>query len=126
MSEPMSYSQAAENLEGAKRVVRAAEAALDEAINTSADAEATYRRAIAGKIDEHREAGLSVEHAVAKARADVFVLSRERDVARDRIRKALETIENRRGERESLLRLVAWSHSIDIRARNGDAPGGID
>ena len=124
MPEPMTYSNAEERLTAQAVRIRDAEKAYEEAVKSAADAEATYRRAVASKLDEHREAGLSVEHANAKARADCYVLSRERDFASGMVRKALEVLEDRRGERESLHRLVAWSHSIDIRDRNGALPDG--
>jgi len=123
MREPMSYAQAEERLTAIALKIRDAEKDLDAKIEAAADAEAAYRRAVAGKLDEHREAGLSVEHALARARADVFLLSRERDAAQGAVRAAHEVLEDRRGERESLHRLVAWSHSIDLRSRNGDEPG---
>lgn len=124
--EPMSFAEAETRMQRKAQDIREAETELDRAIESAADAEATYRRALAGRLDEYREQGLSVEHAMTKARADCYVLSRERDSAAGKQRKAHEVLEDRRGERESLHRLVAWSHSIDIRRNGGDPGRGFD
>jgi hypothetical protein len=60
---------------------------------------------------------------MAKARADCAVLSRERDETAGKVRTVLEQLENRRGEREGVYRLVAWSHSVAIRDGQGPTYG---
>ena len=122
--EPMTYASAEERLTAQAIRIREAEDDYEAASESAADAEAMYRKALATKLDEHRDAGLSVEHAMTKARADVYNLSRERDTAAGKARKCLEILEDRRGERDSLHRLVAWSHSIDIRRNGGEPTGG--
>jgi outer membrane protein TolC len=114
-SAPMTYGQAEHRLTEMAKRIRAAEGELDRAYDDAADAESVYRRALADALDRFREEGLAVEHAQMRARAECFVLSGDRDKANGRVRRCLEVLEDRRGERESLHRLVAWSHSLAIR-----------
>jgi hypothetical protein len=68
---------------------------------------------------------------MTQARSELFQLSKERDIAAGRARKALEVLEDRRGERVSLHKLVDWSGGVDVIERrnaagNGRAPYGND
>lgn len=112
---PMTYVDANERFVRVTKLLRELETEHTKAIQDAADAEALYRKSLGQALDKHRADGLSVEHSVAKARADCYVLSRDRDVAAGAVRTVLEKLDNRRGERDALDRLVAWSHSIDIR-----------
>jgi hypothetical protein len=114
-TQAMTYAEAEHRLTEMAKRIRNAEAALDRAHEEAADAESVYRRALADALDRFREEGLAVEHALMRARAECFVLSGDRDKANGRVRHRLEVLEDRRGERESLHRLVAWSHSLAIR-----------
>jgi hypothetical protein len=113
--EPMSYAEADHRLTEMAKRIRAEEKTLRQATAEAADAESVYRRALAERLDYWREQGLAVEHAQTKAKADCFQLSNARDRAEGAVRTLLQVLEDRRGERESLHRLVAWSHSLAIR-----------
>src|SRR3954451_20366133 len=112
---PMTYGEAVEKLANVSRIIRDYEGRYAEALDTAADAESLYRKELGRAFDTHRDAGLSVDHATSKARAECHVLSRERDRAAGAVKHLAECLENRRGERESFNRFVALSHSVDIR-----------
>lgn len=120
--DPLSYTEAAEAMNRMARVIRKLEKEHADSVDAAASSEAVYRKAISERIDFHRGEGLAVDQAVARARADCLVLSRERDEAEGKVRNVLERLHDRRGEREGLHRLVAWSHSIDIRTDDGNGP----
>jgi hypothetical protein len=112
---PMKYADASDRLTRVTKMLRELEREHANAIVAAAESEAVYRHEVGTAIAKYRDQGLAVDDANARARADCFVLSKERDSAAGKVRTVLEKLENRRGERESLNRLVAWSHSLDIR-----------
>lgn len=118
MTEPddFSFDGCRNKLRDATRIVIDKERAYEKAIERKADAEAVYRRQVAEKIKEHRSNGKAVEESVALARADVAVLSRERDYAADMAKLAAEEIEDARDSRRSLWRLVEWARDRDLAA----------
>jgi chromosome segregation ATPase len=114
----LSYDQAVTALRSITDQIRRLEDELATAIEERANAEGAYRHTYAAKLRGHREAGTTVAEAEAYARADVAVLSRDRDRAEYRIRELLERLEDRRGERHSLHRLVDWSRGAPIRSES--------
>jgi hypothetical protein len=107
----MTYEDAANAIREIARQIRTLEQELQEVGERRADAEATYRVALAGTMRKHRENGATVAEAEAFARADAAVLARARDRAELQIREILEKLEDRRGERHGLHRLIDWSAS---------------
>jgi hypothetical protein len=101
-------------LREATSAIIAAERDYDLKAQRAADAEGAYRHQLAVKFKEHREAGMAVEAATTLARADVAVLSRERDYSRDLVKLAAEKIENARDSRRSLWRLIEWQRGRDL------------
>lgn len=127
MGEPMSYARAEERLTGMAKRIRDAEDKLGIANEDAANAEALYRKALGERFAELRRDGAAVEAAMTQARGELYNLSRERDIAAGRARKALEVLDDRRGERVSLHKLVDWSGGIDVierRNTNGATPYG--
>lgn len=112
----LSYAQAVEAARNLTGTIRRLEGELRGAMGAHADAEGAFHAQYAHKLREHREAGATVEEAKAYARAACAVLDRDRIAAEHRIRETLEKLEDRRGERHSLHRLMDWSR--------GAPPGG--
>lgn len=115
--QPMTYRQAEERMQGKAREIRNAEKKCDEASEDAAAAEAVYRKALGEVVKGLRDKGTAVEAAQTQARSELFRLSRERDIAIGRVRLAYERLEDRRGERASLHKLVDWSAGIDVSKR---------
>jgi hypothetical protein len=129
--EPMSYADAERRMGAMAQSIRAAEKALETASEDAANAEAFYRKSLGEKFGALRSEGVAVEAAKIQAHGELFQLSKERDIAAGRARKALEVLEDRRGERASLHKLVDWSGGVDVIERrnaagNGRAPYGND
>lgn len=127
--QPMTYRQAEERMQNKAREIRAAEKACRTASEDAAAAEALYRRSLGAKIKELRDGGAAVEAAQTQARGELFNLSRERDKAMGEVRLKYEELEDRRGERASLHKLVDWSGGVDImerRNRDDGAPYASD
>lgn len=129
--EPMSYGESERRMQGAAQRIRDAERALETASEDAANAEAIYRKNLGERFGALRAEGVAVEAAKIQAHGELFNLSRERDIAAGRVRKALEVLEDRRGERASLHKLVDWSGGVDVIERrnaagNGNAPYGND
>ena len=123
--EPMTYAQAEERMLGMAKRIRDAEAEYLTAVEDAANAEGLYRRKLGERIKELRNEGQAQDAANTIARGELFNLSIERDKAVGAVRGKLEAIENRRGERASLHKLVDWSGGIDVMERrnaNNGAP----
>ena len=127
MHEPMSYAECEQRMQTMAQRIRDAEKALGTASEDAANAEAVYRKSLGERFAALRSEGVAVEAAKIQAHGELFNLSRERDIAAGRVRKALEVLEDRRGERASLHKLVDWSGGVDVIERrnaagNGNAP----
>jgi hypothetical protein len=105
----LTYDQAAAAVRKLGQQLRALEAELDKVGSEHADAEGAYRVLFANAMRRHRKDGATVAEAEAFAKADAASLARARDRSESRIRELLEQLEDRRGERHSLHRLMDWS-----------------
>ena len=105
----LSYDNAVEAARNMSTTIRALERELGAAMNEHADAEAGYRAQYAFKLRANREAGSTVAESEAYARAECAVLDQARIRAEHKVREVLEKLEDRRGERDSLHRLIDWS-----------------
>jgi chromosome segregation ATPase len=121
--QPMSYGESERRMQGVAKRIRLAEKAYTKSVEDAATAEALYRKALGDKFKALREAGTAVEAAMTQARGELWQLSRERDIASGRVRLRLEQLDNRRGERASLHKLVDWSGGIDVIERRAPAKG---
>ena len=110
---PLDFQQARVQLHTVARQLRDAEQFHREQIQRHADAEAAYRSALAQAYTRHRADGKGAGEADVLAKGDCASLSRERDIAAGMVRAALESLENRRGDRASLHRLVEWSQKFN-------------
>jgi hypothetical protein len=111
---PMSYAQAEVRMTEMAKRIRAIEVEYGQAMDEAADAEALYRKSLADKYRSYRDAGKTVDESNTLARGDCWNLSRERDRAMGAARRRVEELEDRRGERVSLHRLVEWSTAIAL------------
>jgi hypothetical protein len=110
MSDDMlTYPQAVEAARKLSATIRDTERRLTQAMDDHADAEAAYRAQYAHKLREQRQDGVTVAEAEAYARAACALLDRDRIRTEHRVREILEQLEDRRGERHSLHRLIDWS-----------------
>jgi hypothetical protein len=106
----LTYEQALAAARNLTATIRHLEDELEQAMAIAADAEAAYRGALGTRYRHHREQGVSTASEVeALSRADVVVLSRDRDHAEARVRHILQRLEDRTAERHSLHRLMDWS-----------------
>jgi chromosome segregation ATPase len=117
---PMTYGDAEHRLTEMAKRIRNVEKGYAQAVEDAATAEALYRRKLGERFRELRAEGLAVEAAMTQARGELFNLSRERDIASGRVRGKLDELEDRRGERASLHKLVDWSGGIDVIERRGN------
>jgi hypothetical protein len=109
MTDPLTYERAVELVRKAKDALRALEAELRVAIDEAADAEGVHRHALSTALRSRRADGLAQDEAMTHARADVAPQLRDHKRAEARVAELHERIANRRGERESLHRLIDWS-----------------
>jgi chromosome segregation ATPase len=121
---PMTYAEAERRMQGMAQRMRDAERAYETASEDAANAEAIYRKSLGERFAALRESGAAVEAAMTQARGELFNLSRERDIAVGRVRKTLEALEDRRGDRASLHKLVDWSGGIDVIERRNPSSNG--
>jgi hypothetical protein len=105
----LSYEKAVAAVRSISGQIRRLEDEISVAMGEHADAEAGYRAQYANKLREHRQAGATVAESEAFARAACTVPDRERIQAEHKVRELLERLEDRRGERHSLHRLMDWS-----------------
>jgi chromosome segregation ATPase len=129
--EPMTYAEAERRMQGMAQRIRDAERDYERAVEDAANAEAVYRKSLGERFGALRSQGNAVEASMTQARGELFNLSRERDIAVGRVRKTLEVLEDRRGDRASLHKLVDWSGGVDVIERrnpraNGSTPYGSD
>lgn len=124
-TEPFTFDQAANLLREYADRIRKLETEYKTAVEDSANAEALYRKTFGERFEHHRGEGLAVEAATVAARKDTWNLERERVKAAGAVRLALEKLEDRRGERGSLNRLVEWSGALAVlsgKKRASDDP----
>lgn len=105
----LTYEKAVEAARSMSTTIRALEGELSKAMDEHADAEAGYRAQYAFKLRANREAGATVAEAEAYAKAECAVFEQARIRANHRVSEVLEKLEDRRGERHSLHRLIDWS-----------------
>jgi hypothetical protein len=110
-----SFDACRERLKEATRIVLDKIKAHDLAAQRSADAEAVYRSEVGKAFAGYREKGDAVEAAKIAAHRDCAKLSRERDYAKDLVRKASADIEAAIDSRRSLWRLVEWARERDLK-----------
>lgn len=123
--EPLTYDAAATAMRDAGQRIRAVEDAHKIAVSDAADAEALYRKTLGDKFEEHRSGGKGVEESLTLARRDTWNLVREREKAAGMVRYQLERLDDRRGERASVHKLVEWSGALAVlsgKKRAGDEP----
>jgi hypothetical protein len=122
--EPLTYEQSATALREVGQILVSVEKAYKLAVENAAIAEALYRKSLGDKFESYRKEGKGVEESNLLARRDVYNLSLERDKASGMMRYELERLEDRRGNRASLHRLVEWSGALAVMngtKRHGDA-----
>jgi hypothetical protein len=123
--DPLNYDAAATSMREAGQRIRSVEEAHKLAIADAADAEALYRKTIGDTFETYRTGGKGVEESLILARRDTWNLLREREKATGMVRYQLERLEDRRGERASIHRLVEWSGAMAVlngKKRAGDEP----
>lgn len=86
--------------------IRALEVQYKQAGDNATAAEADYRRQLGAAYARKRDEGKAQDEANVLARAEVVAASEERDRTAHRVKHLAEVLENRRGERASLNRLI--------------------
>jgi hypothetical protein len=129
--DPLDYEDARQALKASAERIRAAEDQLETQIKDAAEAEAEYRKALARKIIDLRTGekpkGATEAETLAKGSDAVAAYSQIRDVKRDMVKHAFAVLEDRRGDRASLHKVVDWSQRLDasasLREREGETYG---
>src|SRR5688572_26586844 len=106
LEDPFDEHDARPALQNISRKIRAAEEWHQECVQRAADAEEAYRKGLAQAFVTRRSEGRGAGEAEILAKGDVAHLSKARDVASGMVKASLEVLENRRGDRASLHRLV--------------------
>jgi hypothetical protein len=112
-TKPLSYEDAALELNLAAAAIIAAE---DEYADANADAaanEALYRTALAEAFKRYRVGGKGVAESETLARGECAAFARDRDRAAGLVKVMAARLEDRRDDRRSLNRLVEWSAGRD-------------
>jgi hypothetical protein len=114
LRDPLDYEEGRSAMKAAGENVRAAERELSDQIDRKAEAEREYRRALARKLIALRADGMAATLAKDLARGDEEVLaySHARDIAADMVKFRHEVLEDRRGDRASLHKLVDYSMKV--------------
>ncbi len=121
--DPLDYEDARQALKASAERIRAAEDALEQQIDKAAKAEGEYRRQVARKIISYRKSESPVGKAIgateaellAKGSDEVLAYSQIRDIERDMVKHAFAVLEDRRGDRASLHKIVDWSMKVAER-----------
>lgn len=122
--DPLDYEDARQALKASAERIRAAEDRLEESINEAAEAEAEYRRQLARKMihlrttSDHaigKPLGATEAEKIAKGDPEVTAYSQARDIKREMIKHAFGVLEDRRGDRASLHKIVDWSAKVADR-----------
>jgi hypothetical protein len=113
---PLDYDDAQRRLHTVAQQIRDAEQRHRDAIEKAADAESAYRKGLAQSFVRHRADGKGAGEAELLAKGDVADLTRARDINSGMVRACLEELEDRRGDRASLHRLVEWSAKVNALA----------
>jgi hypothetical protein len=95
-----------DRIDALSRELRDMENQYKRQVVDAADAEATYRYALADRVRHHRGEGRAQDESMTLARADVTMLRRQRDIEAGLLRGLLEQLDGRRGERIALLALA--------------------
>lgn len=101
--------QARAALRSATAIILGAEEAYKDAIETAADAQATFRNELGEAFTRYRKDGQGVAEAEISARAEVAIHEHERDKAAGLLKLAAEKLEDARDTRRSLWRVIEWS-----------------
>ena len=114
--DPLEYEDARQALKASAERIRAAEDAVSKQIDKAAEAEAEYRRSLARKILELRTGdpprGATEAETLAKGSDIVTAYGQTRDIEHARIKWTFEVLEDRRGDRASLHKIVDWSMKV--------------
>lgn len=114
MSGPWTFEQARDVCRDASRKQEQAEQSMQEAAREAALAEERYRLKLAEAIIEIHAEGIAwtVAPAIARGRADVASLRRERDI-KEGVREALvQAVWRRTADRKDAQRFADWSQRI--------------
>jgi len=89
----------------------------EEQVRTAAEAEATYRRAVAKKVTQHRADGKGAGESELLAKGDLWELSLDRDIQAGMLRAVQHRIDAAEGERANLRQLMDWSSRLRVDGR---------
>jgi hypothetical protein len=114
--DPLDYEDARHALKASAERIRSAEDEIEQQITKAADAEADYRKGLAKRILELRTGtspkGATEAETLAKGSEYVTALSQKRDIERDMVKLRFAVLEDRRGDRASLHKIVDWSMKV--------------
>jgi hypothetical protein len=116
-ADPLEYEDARQALKASATIIRACETDIDEQIRRAAEAAAEYNGQLARKVitlrTNHAEGekamGATEAELRAKGSAEVVAYATVKDIEEGRVKLAFAKLENRRGDRASLHKVVDWS-----------------
>lgn len=112
-AQPLDYAGADALLRRARDRIKDAEEELEKRLTEKAEAERDYRKQLSEAYLRRKSEGRGSGEAELLSKGDVTELSFRRDLADGLVKAALEALENRRGDRASLHRLVEWSSKVN-------------
>lgn len=127
-ADPLDYEDARQALKTSATIIRACETDIDEQIQRAANASAEYNAQLARKVitlrTNHAEGekamGATEAELRAKGSAELSAYATAKDIEEGRVKLAFAKLENRRGDRASLHKIVDWSMRF-VPASSGES-----
>jgi hypothetical protein len=112
LRDPLAMEEARAAMREASRHIRDAETRHKTQIEVAADAATAYRKGLATAYVTRRAEGKGVGEAEVLSKGDAADLERTKAIAEGMVKACLEELEDRRGDRASLHKLVEWSMKV--------------
>lgn len=126
--DPLEFEDARQALRASAERIRAAEDEIETQITRAAEADAEYHRALARKVislrtDEESPMRATEAELCARGSEEVSQYAQARDIERDRVKLCFAILEDRRGDRASLHKVVDWSMRAAPEVQQGETFG---
>jgi hypothetical protein len=112
LRDPLGMEEARSAMREASRHIRDAETRHKAQIEVAADAAKDYRKGLATAYVTRRAEGKGAGEAELLAKGDAADLERVKAIQEGMVKACLEELEDRRGDRASLHKLVEWSMKV--------------
>jgi hypothetical protein len=120
-AEPLDFATAERKMLDAARRIYEAEKELETRLTDKADATSEYRKALAMAYTRRRAEGKAQDESKILAQADAADAEKAMLITDGLAKAAGESLENRRGDRASLHKIVEWSMKVAPDGQRQDA-----